>query len=334
MDRHSVDNRHGDPRCIRYRTPAGARSADRAVGRIFWPSGHRYRRRHKSGLAAMDNRGCRSRRRAHHFLRADRPGRARWLCAVERRAGVSLLFPTDSDGRAAAEHGGRYNKLRAARDTVFHLRRRHHGAGRPQPPVRSAGPGGRRPHTRRIAAGHCREHVPRVGYVGFQGSGCSCGRFGNALDVTAPRLRHGGGHCGARGIRRHGRDYPAQHRHVGSGLDHHFVDGIAFRCRSHPGCRSGCLPHGGRVYSCARVLARSDTACQPAGNATRRLRSDTSAADARHHRRGRAWRHRDANGGFLLRGRIRPPPGHAAVPRDGRSQAAQRSRRIRPRRQA
>ena len=61
-----------------------------------------------------------------------------------------------------------------------------------------------------------------------QGSGCRRGRFGHALDVAAPRLRHGGGHCRARRIRRHGRDHPAQHRHVGSGLDHHFVDGIAF----------------------------------------------------------------------------------------------------------
>ena len=52
--------------------------------------------------------------------------------ALLNAALVFLCFsPTDSDGRAAAEHGGRYNKLRAARDTVFHLRRRHHGAGRP-----------------------------------------------------------------------------------------------------------------------------------------------------------------------------------------------------------
>ena len=82
------------------------------------------------------------------------------------------------------------------------------------------------------------------------------------------------------------------------------------------------------VYFRARGSSRVPTQRASLQKCDARPSQRTSAADARHHRRGRSWRHRDANGGFLLRGCIRTPPGHAAVPRDGRSQAAQRSRRF------
>ena len=105
-------------------------------------------------------------RGAYHFLRADRPGRAGWLCAVERRAGVSLVFPT-TPMVAPPQYmvDGRTNFVLLA--ILFFI---FAGAIMEQAALTAAsfgGPGGRRPHTRRIAEGHCREHVPCVGYVGL-----------------------------------------------------------------------------------------------------------------------------------------------------------------------
>ena len=130
--------------------------------------------------------------------------------------------------------------------SLLHLCRVDHGAGRHQPAAGALRSNARRPPAGRPPAGHGGQHVHRLRPVRLQTGGRGCRGHRDARPA-ARASRRGRGRSRPGGLGSHGRDGAAQYRHADRGVDHQRVGGSAFHRGLYPGGGDGRLPHGAHL---------------------------------------------------------------------------------------